>query len=222
MNHLAGIRSAACALALCAASPLEAQTVTLASPGTMQFSDPQYGVTFRYPASWKFTTVPQFYSIDAPLTQPTPQSGERFSARAIVVASREVWGELKGRTDFSGAEFIFNILPGATPAACLERMHAAVSFDQVDTRPIDGVPFSHTETGSAGLCHQVSESLYFHQAQGSCYLFDLAIHTVCPPEDEKHFSTPADLHPVQNQLQAILATVRLSPPLHPVPPQQHP
>ena len=85
-----------------------------------------------------------------------------------------------------------------------------------------GVPFSHTETGSAGLCHQVSESLYFGQAQGSCYVFDLAIHTVCPPEDEKHFSTRTDLHPVQDQLRAILATVRFGPQLHPEASAKHP
>ncbi len=215
------IRIAVC-IAFFATLQLPAQTVRLVGPSTTQFADPQYGVAFRYPAAWKFATVPQFYSIDAALTQPAPESGKRFSARAIVVARREVWPELKERTDFSGAEFIFNVLPGATPAACLERMHAAVSFDQVDSRLIDGVPFSHTETGSAGMCHQVSESLYFRQAQGSCYLFDLAIHTVCPPEDEKNVSTPADLHQVQSQLQAILATVRFGPPLHPAAPTPHP
>jgi len=221
MATIAPIRIAAC-IVVSATLQLSAQTVRLVDPSTTQFTDPRYGVTFRYPATWKFTIASQFYSIDAALTQPTPQSGEGFSARAIVVAPREFWPELKDRTDFSGAEFIFNVLPGATPAACLEQMHAVVSFDQVDTRPIDGVPFSHTEAGSAGLCHQVSESFYFHQAQGSCYLFDLAMHTVCPPEDERHFSTPIDLHPVQDQLRAILATVRFSPPLHPAAPTQHP
>jgi|HubBroStandDraft_5_1064220.scaffolds.fasta_scaffold18075_3 hypothetical protein len=222
MATIAPTRIAGFVLAFCVSLPLLAQTVTPADPGTTRFTDPQYGVTFRYPASWKFTTVPQFYSIDAPLTQPAPQSGRGLSARAIIVAHRAVWPELKDRTDFSGAEFIFNVLPGATPAACLEQMHAVVSFDQVDSRPIDGVPFSHTETGSAGLCHQVSESLYFGQAQGSCYVFDLAIHTVCPPEDEKHFSTRTDLHPVQDQLRAILATVRFGPQLHPEASAKHP
>ena len=213
-----------------AALQLRAQTVRLVDPSTMQFTDQQtmqftdqqYGVTFRYAASWKFTTVPQFYSIDAALTQPPPQSGQGFSARAIVVALRPTWPELIDRTDFAGAEFIFNILPGATSAACLDRMRAAVSFDKVDTRTIDGLPFSHTDTGSAGLCHQVSESLYFRQAQGACYVFDLAIHTNCPPEDEKHFSTPTDLRPVRDQLQTILSTVQLGPQLHPAAPAKHP
>jgi hypothetical protein len=169
-----------------------------------EFVDPQFHVGFRYPASWSFTTSPQFDGPEAVLTPPAENSDKGFTARAIVFANTVAAG-----TSLSGADFIFNVVPGRSLESCSDYLEQSRNLEHIGTRPVDGMPFFYATTGAAGMCHQVNESIYVHQAGGECYFFDLAIHAICTPGGGQAAS-PAELREVRYQLQSILDSVVLS------------
>ena len=53
----------------------QAQQVTLATPSLMQFSDPDYRVTFRYPAKWTFSVNSSFYATTSITSTNNPARG---------------------------------------------------------------------------------------------------------------------------------------------------
>lgn len=167
-----------------------------------EFADPRFHIRFRYPASWSFSTLQQFYGPEAVLTTEAEKSTAGLTARAIVVA-KSVTG-----TSLSGEDFVFNVVPGESLEACRDFLQQSRNLDHTDTRPVDGVPFFYATTAAAGLCHRVSETIYAHQAGGECYFFDLAIHTICTPEGGRDAS-PAEMREARYQLQSILHTVAL-------------
>jgi hypothetical protein len=181
-----------------------------------EFVDPQFHVGFRYPASWSFTTDQPFYGAEAVLTSPAENSPAGFTARAIVFAKRFAAG-----TTLSGADFIFNVVPGRSLESCSDYLEQSRNLEHIGMRPVDGMPFFYATTGAAGMCHQVNESIYVHQAGGECYFFDLAIHTICTPEGGQGAS-PAEMREVRYQLQAILHSVVLTGALHAAAPGPHP
>jgi hypothetical protein len=181
-----------------------------------EFVDPQLHVGFRYPASWSLSTEQQFDGPEAVLTSPAENSSAGFTATAIVFAKTVAAG-----TTLSGADFIFNVVPGRSLDSCSDYLQQSRNLDHIGTRLVDDMPFFYATTGAAGMCHQVNESIYAHQAGGKCYFFDLAIHTVCTPEGGREAS-PAEKREVRYQLQSILDSVVLRGALHAVAPRPHP
>jgi hypothetical protein len=190
--------------------PAAAQTVTLAAPHSMQFTDQQFGVTFRYPAAWSYGTTHPFYNPEAVLT-PGNDENPGYTARAVVVAPRGAWPELDKTRSFTGADLVLNVFPGKELAACVQRLPLKYGYEEAGTKTIAGIPYAVVEGGSAGLCHHTDETIYVTEASDACYYFDLAIHTNCPP-DGGSLPSPAGLRPVRAQLESILATVRIHPP----------
>jgi len=188
-----------------------AQTGTQAV-ATKPFTDPQRGVSFRYPAQWTLATEQHFYIPESILTLPAPQSGGHATARAAVFLDAKDWPGLQ-KTNLNGADFAYNTRRGAPMQACTAWLHRQVSFDKTSEETRNGISFTHVSTGSAGLCHQADESIYIHQAGGTCFFFDLAVHTLCPGVVEgTRAITPGELKDVRAQLQTIFDTVRISPP----------
>ncbi len=196
--------------ALRSAAPLGAQMVTLAGPGTMQFTDQQYGVTFRYPARWSYGTMQQFYLPEAILT-PGDDQDPSLRARAVVLAPAQEWPQLRKTGSFNGANLVFNTFPGTKPSDCVARIPLTHSFESAGTKIVNGLSFSVFEGEGAGLCHQTRQAIYVYQAGYACYFFDLAVHTNCPPDGGRNLE-PAALHPVWVRLESIFATVQIHPP----------
>jgi hypothetical protein len=69
----------------------------------------------------------------------------------------------------------------------------------------------HAQTGDAGMCHQVQEELYATYRNQTCYLFDLAVHTICPGvEDNNRALTGSELAQIQSSLEKVLSSVQIS------------
>jgi hypothetical protein len=170
---------------------------------TKEYVDPQFQVRFRYPAGWSFANQQGFYSPEGVLTVPQENGARGLTARAIV-SDRGFPAD----TTLSGADFIFNVIPGESLESCSDYLKQSRNLDHISTRPVDGAPFFYATTAAAGLCHQVNETVYLQQAGGECYFFDLAIHTICTPQGGRNAS-PAEFLQVRYQLQSILDSVTL-------------
>lgn len=169
-------------------------------------------MSFRYPATWTLTSVQHFYIPESVLTLPAPQSGGSATARAAVYREGKGWPGLE-KTNLNGADFVYNTTPGVDAKACTAWLRRQVDFDKTDEQTVNGLTFTHVRAGSAGLCHGADESIYIHQAHGTCYFFDLAVHTLCPGVVEgTRGATPAELDGVRSQLEKVFASVHISQP----------
>ncbi|HEY6446296.1 MAG TPA: hypothetical protein VIY53_07550 [Acidobacteriaceae bacterium] len=188
-----------------------AQTAPTRGAATKPFTDSQYGVSFQYPANWTLTTEQHFYIPESILTLPQPQSDGHATARAAVFLDGKAWPALDN-SELKGADFVYNTRPGPNMKDCTAWLHRQVNFDKSDEQTQGGIAFTHVLTGSAGLCHQIDESIYIHQASRTCFFFDLAVHTICPgvAEGERN-ATPEQLDGVRAELGKIFETVRISP-----------
>ena len=168
-------------------------------------------MSFQYPANWTLTTEQHFYIPESILTPAKPNSDGHATARAAVFLDAKTWPTLEN-SELKGADFVYNTRPGEDMRACTAWLHDQAPFDKTDNQTVNGLAFTHVATGSAGLCHQANESIYIHQASGTCYFFDMAVHTICPgvAEGERN-ATPRQLDHVKTRLQNIFATVRISP-----------
>lgn len=205
------IRIAIAGAFICAALVAPAQNALTDDGATKPYTDPQHGVTFQYPQNWTLTTEQHFYIPESIMTMPEPQSGGKTTARAAVFLDASGWPELEN-SELKGADFVYNTRPGSNMKACTAWLRRQVNFDKTEQQTVNGIAFTHVQTGSAGLCHQVDESIYVDQASGTCFFFDLAVHTICPgvAEGERN-ATPQQLDGVRAELRKILETVRISP-----------
>jgi hypothetical protein len=207
----ATIRIAASAAFVFGALVSPAQNSPAPEAATKLYTDSQYGVSFRYPANWTLTTEQHFYIPESIMTMPKPQSGGKATARSAVFLDGKAWPALED-SDLNGVDFVYNTRPGAEMKACTAWLYRQVNSDKSDEQTHGGIAFTHVRTGSAGLCHQVDESIYIHHAGQTCFFFDLAVHTICPgvAEGERN-ATPQQLDGVRAELQKIFETVRISP-----------
>ena len=190
--------------ALCiAAMAASAQQVTLASPSLMQFSDPGYGVTFRYPAQWNYGVGSGFYLNTSITSDANPPRG------AVFVRSDEGFNPLPD-TNFDGAEFVYTNRKAASIAECSASLHGDADR-KLSARTIGNLQFVHAHAEDAGMCHQAQEDLYATYRSGTCYLFDLAVHTICPGvKDSSRAMTGSETARIQSTLEKILSSVTIS------------
>jgi hypothetical protein len=175
-----------------------AQQVTLVTPSSMQFSDPAYGVTFRYPTSWTFSVNHTFYS---PVSITSPD----HPAFGIVFFTPYP------KTNLSGAEFVYTNYKAASAKEC-----SPLTVENGDTsktlapKTINSIEYEHATAENAGMCHQVQEDMYAAYRNQTCYLFDLAIHTVCAGViDGTRTVTSSEIAQVQASLEKVLSSVEI-------------
>ena len=171
------------------------------------FTDPANGVSFRYPAVWKFATTSTAFMGSPDILQ-RGQTGQ-----AVVTFTSA--GNFYAKTNLNGLEFTYVALPGTSETACAAAAtaNASGSVSKPDTVTINGVPFLHVSYGSAGMCHQEGSTVYETYQNGRCYLFEADVHTTCPMVDDgKRALTGAESKALQRHLDAIIQTVRIAPP----------
>lgn len=212
------LRNLVCAIWIGTVLPAIGQTPAQAGPSTMRFDDPPSGIHFRYPASWKILRGDEAHGPDPIFTEgpnaPTPHA-------VRVSSTQDTWPKLANNTNFTGADFIFNIEPGTSGKDCMDRIGRPLGA--LETKRINGVPFLHTTFERAWTCHEVSESIYVDYRAHACYMFDLVVNTICAGviEGEREW-TPAEKKQVYAQLEQILSTVRIDSISNPSAADRHP
>lgn len=184
----------------------QAQQVTLATPSLMQFSDPDYRVTFRYPAKWNYSVGNEFYT---PVMIASPDNPPRGF---VYFDSINGGYNPYPRTNLIGAEFVYANRHETSTDECLKSvLQGDANAKILGTEEINGVSYIHAQTASAGMCHQYSEDIYATHKNGTCYLFDLAAQTLCPGiVDNMRTITNSELTQVHASLEKILSSVEIS------------
>jgi hypothetical protein len=183
----------------------QAQQVTLASAATKQFSDSASGVTFRYPAQWTSSSTPQFYAPLIIASQDEPLRGNVF------FSSTQGFNPYPN-TNLTGAQFAYSTRKASSAEECLK----TILQDDGNAKPlapknIHGISYAHAQTGSGGMCHQISEDIYAAFRNQNCYVFDLAVHTICVGVvDNTREITSDELAQVHTSLGKILSSVQIS------------
>ena len=180
-------------------------------PATVTYSDPNSGISFRYPRKFELATgdkaEPQFAQIGA-----APMNFVQPGGMTIATVSMPD-GSYPG-TDFTSGFFNVNVNRSLSEQECSQ-------FAFVDTRDADGEPLeadkvkvgsmdvAKTSEFSADALKQ-AEAQYFHRYEnGACYEFVLGLGTA-------GYGTKADIKAVDRdqvfaKLEKILETVKIQP-----------
>lgn len=181
----------------------QAQQVTLATPSSMQFSDPDYRVSFLYPAKWNYSVGNEFYT-------PVSISPDGPPRGFVYFSSNNGGYNPYPRTNLAGAEFVYANRQTASTDECLKSvMKGDANAKMLGTKEINGMSYTHAQTASAGMCHQYSEDIYATHRNGTCYLFDLAVVTLCVFDNTREI-TNSELAQVHASLEKILSSVEIS------------
>jgi hypothetical protein len=198
------IRRALFAFIATAAIYAGAQTVTAAGPGAMLFTDPQYGVSFRYSDAWTFSKRPSFNLPPAISSNASPIRGSVYAKKISGIPS---WPD----TYFVGAEFSYAAAPVNSPDACKNLANPnGAGGSQVTEQVVGQLTFHHGTSNDAGMGHAVNEDIYTIQHGQTCLLFDLAIHTSSVSGDKTPRPlTKEESDAVKKRLMSILGTVKI-------------
>jgi hypothetical protein len=207
------LRASICVIFLAAALPSHAQSVTPISGSQMLFSDPAFGVSFRFPSGWSFTRVDPHQSESLAIAFINGRS-ESSGLRGLVTNETLPGLHSWPRTVFSGVEFAYDARPEASAQACQKL--ARESWDnEADSVKLNGVTYWHGTGGGGGMGTGTAEDIYatYIEASGACLRFDLVVVTCLV--DGKERPRPLTTHEkelIHANLNNILNSVRVAPP----------
>jgi hypothetical protein len=199
---------------LVAALPSFAQSVTPVSGSQMLFSDPAFGVSFRFPSGWSFTRVEA--DSKGPSLAIAYMDGRSVSTGLRGLVTNETLPGVHSwpRTVFSSVEFGYDARPAASAEACQKL--ARESWDnEADPATVNGVTYWHGTATGTGLSTEIEEDIYatFVAASGSCLRFDLAVATCrVPGRDFPRELTTHEKALIHASLNNILNSVQVAPP----------
>ena len=173
------------------------------------YVDPEYGVSFRYPAGWKVDDSLAFYLGTQILLDPDSSEGPD-KARAIVGFERKLnaQGEYPDGVNLSGAEFVYLVLPHTDQEHCYARLGQDGEGWTQSQVVIKGVTYRRVEGGDAGMNHGATRDIYGAFENGRCYLFEGDIHTTTG--NNPRSLSGAQLRKLQSQIAAVMKSVKLS------------
>jgi hypothetical protein len=208
------LRASVYVIFLVAAIPALAQSVTLISGSQMLFSDPAFGVSFRFPSGWSFTRVAA--DSKGPSLAIAYMDGRSVSTGLRGLITNETLPGLRSwpKTVFSSVEFGYDARSAASAQECqkLARDNWEVEADPVT---LNGVAWWHGTATGAGLSTEIEEDIYatFIVASGSCLRFDLAVATShVPGKDIPRPLTTHEMALIHASLNNILNSVLITPP----------
>jgi hypothetical protein len=208
------LRISACLTFLIAALPSLAQSVTPVSGSQMLFSDPAFGVSFRFPSGWSFTRVEA--DSKGPSLAIAYMEGRSVSTGLRGLVTNETLPGLHSwpKTVFSSVEFGYDARPATSAEAC---QRLARDNWEVEAAPVtlNGVTYWHGTATGTGLSTEIDEDIYatYIEASGACLRFDLAV-AICrvPGRDFPRELTTHEKALIHAALSNILNTVRVTPP----------
>lgn len=118
-----------------------------------------------------------------------------------------------GKTNLIGLSFSYAAHPQTSSEACNQLAATALPGSrEAAPETINGLSFTRLEGGDAGMCHQMSTILNTVARNGTCYLFERDLETVCPevrgPGNPVALSA-AQTKLLQSQLDAVMRSVVL-------------
>ncbi len=174
------------------------------------YTDPQHGVTFRYPSAWEATT--QFAYHPPALTESgtaKPIAGFGYSERGF---PREGVVGPYTQTNLEGFGIVYSAVPAASGAEC-ESKAASVSDSNKHSHIVLGHrSFSAYETGETFMSQSISGTLYVTYASHTCYLFETDVAAVSlGVVDDVQGLTLAQGRYIEARLLDIMKSVRIVP-----------
>ena len=161
-----------------AALPSLAQSVTPVTGSQMLFSDPAFGVSFRFPSGWSFTRVEA--NSKGPSLAIATMDGRSVSTGLRGLITNETLPGLRSwpKTIFSSVEFGYDARPAASAGDC-QKLARGSWEAEADSITLNGVKYWHGTATGAALSTEIEEDIYatFIEASGSCLRFDLAVAT---------------------------------------------
>ena len=208
------LRIFACLVCFAAALPTLAQSVTPVLGSHMLFSDPAFGVSFRFPSGWSFTRVNA--NANGPALAIAYMDGRSVATGLRGLVTNETLPGLRSwpRTVFSGVEFAYDARPADSAEAC-HRLARGNWEAEADPVTLNGVTYWHGTASSGGASTAIDEEIYatFVPSSGSCLRFDLAVATSrVPGRDLPRELTTHEMALIRTSLDNILHSIRIAPP----------
>ncbi len=179
----------------------------------MLFSDPAFGVSFRFPSGWSFTRVEA--ESQNPSLAIAYMDGRSVSTGLRCLITNETLPGIHSwpKTVFSSVEFAYDARSAASANAC---QRLARDNWEVEATPVtlNGVTWWHGTATGTGLSTEIEEDIYatFVAASSACLRFDLAVATSHVP----HHGLPRELTThetdlIHASLNNILNSVQVAP-----------
>lgn len=203
--------SPAVTTAASSAPPAVPKKVHKKRPLTVAYSDPNSGVSFRYPRKYQFADAdkaqPEFAGLGpVPMNFVQPEG-------AVVATVAMPQGSYPG-TDFSSAFFSVNVNRRLSEEECSH--FAFVDKHDGDGEPVEAekvkvgsMDLEKTSDFSADALKQAEAQYYHRYENGACYEFVLGLGTA--GYGAKEGIEPVNRDQVFAQLEKILATVKIQP-----------
>jgi len=203
----------ACFVCLAAASPSLAQSVTPVAGSQMLFSDPAFGVSFRFPSGWSFTRVEADANGPALAIAYMDRHAVSTGLRGLITNETLPGVHSWPRTVFSSVEFAYDARPAASADAC-RRLARDNWQSEADPVTVNGVAYWHGTASGTGVSMEIEEEIYatFVEASGACLRFDLAVATSRVPGRElPRELTPHEEALIHGSLNNIFNSVSIAP-----------
>lgn len=182
-----------------------ASAAAVAPPVSVRtFHDPNYKISFDYPASWTFTRNDgevSTFRLDAR----TAAKNTRLRAVAALPAN-----PYPASTFSSGYVYL-----SVTPHSNASRCAAQASGDRKakpEMSQIAGLTFAHGHDEQKEICTVERDEIFTTLHKGACYRFDLTMNNFCGGEvSGVKDVTKEELNTVLSRLESVVQTVRFDP-----------
>ena len=209
-------RNAICILLIAAPCSLRAQSIRLADSSTMEFNDPTYGVSFRFPSSWTYSVQPAFFAPPV-ITLPPDFNSDIIPLRGSVSTKKLAGVRSSPATSFQGLEFSYAVQEQTTPDDCRYlSLVASGPGTAIKDLVLNGETFHHG-IGSWGASGRgASEEIDTASLGTSCLLFERTVHSLTgTPEDAPlQALTSQESARIQQPLRQIFASMKIDPALN--------
>jgi hypothetical protein len=179
------------------------------------YTEPSYGVSFRYPKSYILKTDDER---EPELSELGPGQTDFVQPGGVTVAAIEMSRSSYPGTDFTSAFFSVSVNSRLSKDQC--QQFAFPKSDHTETEPVvpakvklGGTDFTMVEDFGDSLKKEPRMKYFHHFENGNCYEFSMGLGTV---DDNVAGLKPVNRSLVFGKLEQILASVKVQP----VPPSQ--
>jgi len=170
------------------------------------YSDPTYGVSFQYPRKYSLKVGEQAKAATTPAAMDFIQPG------GVNVVAVEMPRTSYPGTDFGSAFFNVSVHKEMTEAQCSQFTFGKYVEEgkiNVAKEKVGALEFGMVEDGGGKVSEQTNAKYYHLYDSGACYEFVLGLGTV--QHETADDLKLVDRDAVFNQLEKILATVKITP-----------
>lgn len=185
-------------------APHAPAVIESASSRVTTYSDPDTGVSFRYPSTWR-----PWHSGSVMYPPGLSQAAGPARITQVFDPQLSAWA----KTNLVGLSFSYAVKTGVSAEACTQLGTGSTAGSKAATAEmINGIAFGRVEGSDAGMCHQRSSMVDTALRGSRCFVFERDLDTVCP--EVRGLSNPVALTAAQTsalraELDGVMASVRL-------------